>query len=876
MQYIVRNVFDNFVTTSNCIIMDMHRYGFLLLAIILPLPALSQVPDKAQITVDLHHPTAEISPDLYGVFFEDINRASDGGLYAEMIFNRGFEEANLPSECTYKDGRVYAPYKAVYSSPEHKRSFSFEWDNSDPHPGWSVTAPMGTVLSESVEPTDHLNVPDSKVMVLDIRKYTGPVRLENTGFYGLAVEKGKKYDLRMYLRAFKGYTGSVTAEFLSADGKVLVSKTFPLPGNGQWQYIEGTLTAPVTMNDGRFALRFNSKGKIEADYISLFPQETFRGHKNGLRPDVAEYIASLKPAFMRWPGGCIVEGLTMENRVDWKKTIGAPELRHGEYNTWGYHSTWGFGYHEFLQYCEDIGAKPMFVCNAGMSCDGRNGDFYDEEGVQRLIQDALDAIEYATGDVSTPWGAERARNGHPEPFTLPFIEIGNENHSRMYAGNYDKFYRRIREAYPDITIITCLPISEQLRWIEDFDICDPHFYNAPNFYYDNTDYFDKVPRDGKHKVYVGEYACNMGVGTGNMGGALSEGAFMMGFERNSDLVIMSSYAPLLENINCRIGVNLILIKNDDVTGRSSYWVERMFTDNRPDVNLAIDTQLVPVNDRSVPCGGIGLGTWETSASFSNIKVYADGKEVYASDIAGHPEEWKPASGGWRIEGDTITMVPEFGTGTIMLTGHSFDASKADVLSIEFDAVKHAGKEGFALVFGAQDGDPRNCYQMALGAFGNDITIFQSKVNDNAVVLNNVERPHLRIDSLRPYHVKVVVRNQKTFECWLDGKKILTYDNTYIQRQYTLAGLDREASEIVLKVINAEEVPMRSQLHFPGASLAPQGTAITLKADSRYDENTFEDKEKIIPVTTVLEGVAPEMEYTFAPLSMTVLRLPVKR
>ncbi len=847
----------------------------LLLMGLLPTIATGQVrKENAEISVDISKETTEISPDLYGVFFEDINRAADGGLYAEMIFNRGFEEANLPSSCTYRDGRVYTPYKPVYSSPEHSRSFSIPWDITDTHPGWTVNTK--SVVKDTIMPTDHLGVPDSKVMFLDIQKYSAPVRLENTGFYGLAVEKGKKYDLRMYLRAFKGYTGTVTAEILSKDGKVLASKAFAMPGNGKWQFFEGTLTSPVTMNDGKFALKFNSKGKVEVDYVSLFPRETFKGRKNGLRKDVAEYIATLNPAFMRWPGGCIVEGLTMENRVDWKNTIGLPELRKGEYNTWGYHSTWGFGYHEFLQYCEDIGAKPMFVCNAGMSCDGRNGDYYDEAGVERLIQDALDAIEYAIGDKTTKWGAERAKNGHPEPFTLPFIEIGNENHSKVYAENYNKFYHRIREKYPDITIITCLPMSEQLNWIDDYDINDPHFYNSPNFYYDNTDWFDKFPRDGKHKVYVGEYACNMGVGTGNMDGALSEGAFVMGFERNSDLVVMSSYAPLLENINCRLGVNLILIKNDDVTGRSSYWVERMFTDNRPDVNLAIDTRLVPINDRTVPNGGIGLGTWQTSAEYSNIKVWADGKEVYSSDIKGNPGEWKPYSGGWKVEDGKITMTEQYGTGSIMLTGHSFDAGKAKILSVEFDAKKLAGNEGFALVFGAENGNPDDCYQMTLGGFGNAITIFQSKVKGNAVTLNNVTQPVLHIETGREYHIKLVIRDRKNLECWVDGKKVLSYDNTYIQRQYAIAGLDRRASEVVLKVINAEEVPMTATLNFTGAKLGGKGTAIVLKAESRYDENSFDDKNKIVPVKSELEGVSDNMEYTFPPLSMTVLRIPVSK
>ena len=585
-------------------------------------------------------------------------------------------------------------------------------------------------------------------------------------------------------------------------------------------------------------------------------------------------IEELRPAFVRWPGGCIVEGLTLDNRVKWKETIGDPVKRPGEYNLWGYRSTYGFGYHEFLQFCEDIGAEGMFVCNAGMSCLFRNGDYVQGDELEPLIEEALDAIEYALGDaMTTKWGAERAKNGHPAPFTLDYIEVGNENHSAMYAKYYNRFYKRIREAYPDITIITCLPMSDQLSWIDGYDMNDPHFYNFPSWFYANTDYFDKFPREEGHKTYVGEYACNMGVGSGNMEGALSEGAFMMGMERNSDLVTMTSYAPLMENTKCRMGVNLILVRNDDVIGRSSYWVERMFTDNRPDVNLATDTQLGVLPDKTTPVGGIGLGTYQTAAEYSNIRISVDGEQVYASDLENNPGEWAAASGDWKIEGGKLIQPDENGTGSIMLRDQWLDAVKSKIVSVEFDARKLGGKEGFVLKFGAKD--PANCYQLTLGSFGNAWTIFQSVADDNAFVLNT-DRPTTRIETGRTYHVKLVIKDKDILECWIDGRKDLTYDNSYVQRQYAIAGLDRTNGEVIVKVINAEDVPMRTKLNFRNAEFEPQGKRISLWANSKHEENTFEDRNRIVPVEDVFNNVSSSMDVTFRPQSMTVLRLKLKK
>ncbi len=824
---------------------------------------------QSYITIDVAAPKAEIAPTMYGVFFEDINRSADGGIYAEMIFNRGFEEKNLPSSCTYdpKTKKAYPPYKAVYSSPEQKRSWSIPWDMEDKHPGWTFEGTSGIQYSATIKETDPQETEDSKSMYLNITD-PGELRLINSGFYGLAVQSGKKYDLVFYLQGNSNYKGDVVAEILTKDNQVLASKKFSVKSDGKWNKYTCTLAPNQTINDGKFALKFNAPGNIAVDYVSLFPQETFRNHKNGLRKDVAQFIADLKPAFMRWPGGCIVEGLTMENRVKWKNTIGPPEKRKGEYNLWGYYSTNGFGYHEFLQYCEDMGAKAMFVCNAGMSCDGRNGDFYEEDRIEELIQEALDAIEYAIGGTDTQWGAERAKNGRKKPFKLDYIEVGNENHSAMYTKHYNLFYDRIRAKYPDITIITCLPMCDQLKTLKGFDMNDPHFYNFPVWYYKNTDYFDKFPREN-YKVYVGEYACNMGVGSGNMEGALSEGAFMMGMERNSDLVTMTSYAPLLENTKCRMGVNLILVQNDDVIGRTSYYVEKLFTDNRPDVNLTTNVKLGLLPDKTSPKGGIGLGTFQTGAEFSNVKITVDGKEVYQSDFANKPGEWNDVNGKWKIQDNKLIQDNPEGTETIMLSNQYFDSKN---MTVEFDALKTGGKEGFVLLFGAKD--RTNCYQMTLGSFGNSWTIFQTVRDGNAFVLNE-NRPALPIKTNEQYHFKLVIKGD-IFECWINGNLNLTWNNAYVQRQYAIAGFDKETNEVIVKVINAEEAPMNTTLKFENAIFEPKGKMITLAAESKFDENTFENRYKVFPVEQVIDNVDREMQLSFKPQSMTVLRLKLKK
>ena len=257
----------------------------------------------------------------------------------------------------------------------------------------------------------------------------------------------------------------------------------------------------------------------------------------------------------------------MDNRIKWKETIGDIVKRPGEYNLWGYRSTYGFGYHEFLQFCEDIDADGMFVCNAGMSCLFRNGDYWEEENrIDNLIQDALDAIEYALGDTTTVYGKRRAENGHAAPFPLKYVEVGNENVGLRYVKNYNRFYKAIKEKYPQIEIVCALMFSPYIQEAEKIDILDPHYYETAGWFYNNADVYDKLPDDIPYKIYVGEYAA---IGRPSLYSSLAEAAYLTGVERNADKVQMVSYAPLIENA-AHGKDHLLVLKNDSVYGRTNY------------------------------------------------------------------------------------------------------------------------------------------------------------------------------------------------------------------------------------------------------------------------------------------------------------------
>ncbi|HEY3284068.1 MAG TPA: alpha-L-arabinofuranosidase C-terminal domain-containing protein, partial [Armatimonadota bacterium] len=499
--------------------------------------------DEASITVDLAHPGGPVSPTLYGIFFEEINHAGDGGLYAEMVRNRSFEDAQgLSSWSVVSDGAATAKLALNTDSPLNSRN------------------PRSLKLETS-------------------GTGTGRAGVANSGYWGMAVTKGHSYALSLYARREGAGPDTLVATLESPSGDVLAKGRVSGVGT-EWKQFSCKLAAKEGAADARLVISPTTDGAVLLDQASLFPKRTWKGRENGLRRDLGNLVADLAPAFVRFPGGCFVEGDQLANASRWKESVGDPAARPGHWNLWGYRSTDGLGYHEFLQMCEDLGSEPLFVINCGMA----HGGVVPMDQLEPWVQDALDALEYALGPVTSTWGAQRARNGHPKPFALRYMEIGNENGwgdtLPLYEERYARFYDAIKAIYPSVKLVANVPVSNR-----PMDLVDDHYYNSPEWFAGSVGRYDKQDRKGP-RIYVGEYAVTSGCGQGNLRAALAEAAFMMGLERNSDIIEMASYAPLFVNVADRKwNPDAIVFDSATSFGTPSYHVQKLFARNRPDLLL---------------------------------------------------------------------------------------------------------------------------------------------------------------------------------------------------------------------------------------------------------------------------------------------------
>jgi alpha-L-arabinofuranosidase len=550
-------------------------------------------PVDATITVDASK-TKKISDLLLGMFFEDINYAADGGLYAELIQNRGFEY--VPGD---KEGR------------------DKDWNS---YKAWSVSGNQAVFTIDSVFPI-HSN--NKHYAVLQISQ-TG-AGLANEGFDGIAVKAGEKYNFSVFARTPEAKKGKLTVRLTDKNGKIY-GETTTKAISGDWKKYDVVITVSQTITDAKLEVVPQMTGKVELDMISLFPQKTFKGHKNGLREDLAQVIADMNPRFVRFPGGCVAHGDGLGNIYHWKNTIGPLEARKPQRNLWGYHQTAGLGYFEYFQFCEDLGAEPVPVVAAGVPCQnsahyghslgGQQGGIPMSE-MGNYIQDVLDLIEWANGDVNTILGKKRAEAGHPEPFNLKYIGIGNEDIiSDIFEERFTMIFNAVKEKYPEITVIgTVGPFYEGTDYVEGWGIADKlqipmvdeHYYNPPGWYIHNQDFYDKYDRS-KSKVYLGEYAAHLPGRPNNVETALAEALHLANVERNGDIVTMTSYAPLLaKEGHTQWNPDLIYFNNTEVKPTVGYYVQKLYgqhsgdeyltskielSDNRDDVQKRIAKSIV--------------------------------------------------------------------------------------------------------------------------------------------------------------------------------------------------------------------------------------------------------------------------------------------
>ena len=364
----------------------------------------STITSHDEIVIELQKKGERISPSMYGIFFEEINHAGDGGLYAELVRNRSFEELELPEGYHVKGDRIFPKQVVNHITGEINTRENYRWTTEEV-PGWTLNAKAGAAQMKLTKNNPKFVTAPTNLEI-NIQNASQPVQLVNGGYWGMGIAANEKYLLRTIIRTSADYKGKIMAKIFAEDSTLLAAAPIEITESNQWNDYNTILQTTVKDRKARLALEFDAPGKVWVDYVSLFPENTFNKRSNGLRKDVAEMLAGLKPAFVRWPGGCVVEGISLENRFEWKKTLGDPAARSGEYSTWGYRCSYGFGYDEMLQFCEDIQADAMFVCNVGLGCQFRMGDACPENKIAYYLDDCLDAIEYALGDETTEWGGK--------------------------------------------------------------------------------------------------------------------------------------------------------------------------------------------------------------------------------------------------------------------------------------------------------------------------------------------------------------------------------------------------------------------------------------------------------------------------------------
>ena len=811
--------------------------------------AASWVNPDAILSIDTSQVVREVSPNLWGVFFEEINHSGDGGLYAEMVRNRSFEDNRVPEGCLVSSTDFESP--TGWRLPMR--------DQAIPRTGWEAV-PRGGDLIFELDDKHPLNSASPTCARLEVKTpgAEGLSGVANTGFWGMSVKEGSAYDLSFYVRAEAGYAGGIVAALESADGShTYATARVPVPG-AEWTRVNASLTSSATDHNARLALYADAAGTAYLDMVSLFPHETYKNRPNGLRTDLAEMVAALKPAFIRFPGGCIVEGFTPESAWDWKETIGDIAGRPGRQNLWGYRASDGFGYHEMLQYAEDIGAEPIVVVNCGITCQGRNPVFQSLETMAPYVQNALDAIEYANGSSDTRWGRERANNGHPEPFHMKYITIGNENGGPEYAARYKIIAEAVRAAWPDIRIIS----NDRMEGAPvDFE--EHHYYMTPAWFAANANKYDAYDRS-RPKVFVSEYAANQACGVGNLEAAVGESMFMMGLERNSDIVDMAAYAPLFCHQNNREWpVNLIVFDNHRAYGTPSYYAQKMFVENRPDQLFAISTPAI-FESRAWESGGIGLGTWNTSAEFKDITVSHQGEVLYSWDAADALEGWRRADGDWSVR-DGAIFQDRIGINCTLLGG---DPLWTDY-TLRLKARKIAGEEGFLVLFRAKD--PKNLLWLNLGGWNNTMHGVEAFADGGRA--GEYERKPGAIETGRWYDIEINVAGDR-YRILLDGAPLFEQSIQPMKRSPIVAsaGRIRATGDYVIKVASYLEDPCAAKVCLKDCAGPLSGTVTVLQADRRDAENCLEDPRKVMPREEYFHTESGSFTHEFPPCSFTLFRL----
>ncbi|MBW8799348.1 MAG: carbohydrate binding domain-containing protein [Streptomyces sp.] len=825
-------------TTRTRLRLGLGASAFLLAAGLLPTPAHAEDVTDYSITVDPATQGAKIDKTMYGVFFEDINRAADGGLYAELVQNRSFEY-------TTDDNKSYTPLTA-----------------------WTVTGTARVVNDDG-----RLNARNRTYLSLSAGS-----AVTNSGYNtGIRVEDGKRYDFSVWARADAGTT--LTVGLSDSGGTLATARRVAVKKHG-WAKYTATFTATRTSSTGRLTVASSNAAAL--DMVSLFPRDTYKHEPNGLRKDLAEKIAALHPGFVRFPGGCLVNtgsmqdyseasGYQRKRSYQWKDTVGPVETRATNANFWGYNQSYGLGYYEYFRFAEDIGAMPLPVVPALVTGCGQNQAVDDDALLKRHIQDTLDLVEFANGPVTSKWGGLRAQMGHPKPFHLTHIEVGNEeNLPQQFFARFTRFRTAIQAKYPYMQVIsnsgpddsgTTFDTAWQLNKDAKVDMVDEHYYNSPQWFLQNNDRYDSYDRSGP-KVFVGEYAS----GGNTFKNGLAEAAYMTGLERNADVVKLASYAPLFANEDyVQWSPDMVWFNNHASWGSANYEVQKLFMNN-------VGDQVVPSTATTTPdvsgpiTGAVGLSTWNTSAAYDDVKVTdADGNSLLTDDFSGDASQWTHTGGGsWAVQDGQYVETSDTAENTMVSAGdtdwHDYD--------LHVKATKKSGKEGFLVAFGVKD--TGTYYWWNIGGWNNTQTAVEQAVDGGKSTL--IAKPG-SVDTGRAYDVDIKVRGRQV-TLYLDGQEWGGFtDDKPAEPFRQVVTEDRKTGDLIVKVVNAQSAEARTAIDLGGVKAARKAKVTTLAA-APGAVNT-ETSTAVAPVTSTFTGVADRFTYTFPANSVTFLRIRQK-
>ena len=524
------------------------------------------------IIVSVDKPVAPVQSTMWGIFFEDINFAADGGIYAELVKNRSFEFVK-------------------------------------PLMGWKIMKndPSEGLLILNRGEANAANPRFARITRINAEEKFG---LENEGFRGIGVKKGTTYHFSLLARYREGQPLKIRAELVNPSGESIGTNTLATESS-DWKRYSVSFTANATEPRARLNVWFEGMGSLDIDMISLFPADTWKNRPGGLRADLVQLLADLKPGFVRFPGGCIVEGYELATRYQWKKTIGKPEERQTIINRWNtefkhkltpdYYQSFGLGFFEYFLLAEDLGAEPLPILSCGMACQYNSAEVAPMDQLEPYIQDALDLIEFANGPADSQWGKIRAQMGHPAPFNLKMVGVGNEQWGAQYIERYEAFVKKIKAKYPTVTLVTGTGPSPNGKFFDyaakeltrlKAEIVDEHYYANPEWFFKNAARYDSYDRKG-YKIFAGEYAAQSKSGANpdnknNWRCALSEAAFMTGLERNAEIVNLCSYAPLFAHVDAwQWTPDLIWFDNLNAYGTPNYYVQKLFSTNK-------GTQVIPI------------------------------------------------------------------------------------------------------------------------------------------------------------------------------------------------------------------------------------------------------------------------------------------